>query len=118
MKIRLVGAELFHTDERTDGLTDGQTDVTESIVAFRNFGNAPKKLDPDLCLKSVNSVHTFLLFLRSVLTLFLPLMLITPNRVLPHRLSGQKYDSVLLHVVSRAVLQILTTCISTQLSTL
>jgi hypothetical protein len=35
MKIRLVGAELVHTD--------GQTDMTKLIVAFRNFANAPKK---------------------------------------------------------------------------
>ena len=32
IKIRPVGAELFHAD--------GQTDMTELIVAFRNFGNA------------------------------------------------------------------------------
>jgi len=30
---------LFHAD----GLTDGQTDMTKLTVAFRNFGNAPKK---------------------------------------------------------------------------
>ena len=35
MKIRLVGAELFHAD-------DGQTDITKLQVAFRNFANAPK----------------------------------------------------------------------------
>jgi hypothetical protein len=34
-KIRPVGAELFRAD--------GQTDITELIVAFRNFANAPKK---------------------------------------------------------------------------
>jgi hypothetical protein len=28
---------------RTDGRTDGQTDLTTLIVAFRNFANAPKK---------------------------------------------------------------------------
>ena len=39
MKIRLVGAELFHAD----GRTDGRLDMTELIVAFRNFANAPKK---------------------------------------------------------------------------
>jgi len=38
MKIRLVGAELFHAD----GRTDGQTDMTKIIVAFRNFANALK----------------------------------------------------------------------------
>jgi hypothetical protein len=35
MKIRPVGAELFH-----DGRT--QTDITKLNVAFRNFVNAPK----------------------------------------------------------------------------
>jgi hypothetical protein len=39
MKIRPVGAELFHAD----GLTDRQ-DMTKLTVAFRNFANAPKKL--------------------------------------------------------------------------
>ena len=34
MKIRHVGAELFHAD--------GRTDMTKLIVAFRNFANAPK----------------------------------------------------------------------------
>jgi len=38
MKIRLVEAELFHVDRRTDG----RTDMTRPIVAFRNFANAPK----------------------------------------------------------------------------
>jgi hypothetical protein len=39
MKIRPVGAELFHTD----GRTDTQTDMTKLIVAFRNFADAPTK---------------------------------------------------------------------------
>ena len=34
MKIRQMGAELFHAD--------GQTDMTKIVVAFRNFANAPK----------------------------------------------------------------------------
>ena len=34
MKIRPVGAELFHAD--------GRTDMTELIVAFLNFVNLPK----------------------------------------------------------------------------
>jgi hypothetical protein len=34
MKIRPVGAELLHAD--------GRTDMTNLIVAFRNFANAPK----------------------------------------------------------------------------
>jgi hypothetical protein len=35
MKIRPVGAELFHAA--------GQTDMTKLTLAFRNFANAPKK---------------------------------------------------------------------------
>jgi hypothetical protein len=37
-KIRPVGIELFHTD----GRKEGQTDMTEQIVAYRKFPNAPK----------------------------------------------------------------------------
>jgi len=39
MKIRPVGAELLHVD----GRTDRRTDMTNLIVAFRNFANACKK---------------------------------------------------------------------------
>ena len=35
VKIHPVGAELFHTD--------GRTEMTKLIVAFRNFANVPKK---------------------------------------------------------------------------
>jgi hypothetical protein len=34
IKIRQVGVKLFHAD--------GQTDVTNLIIAFRNFANATK----------------------------------------------------------------------------
>jgi hypothetical protein len=40
MKIRPVEAELFHADR-----TDGQTDMTKLVIAFRNFANAPEKMD-------------------------------------------------------------------------
>jgi hypothetical protein len=40
MKIYLVGAELFHAD----GRTDGRTDITKLIIAFRSFVKAPKML--------------------------------------------------------------------------
>jgi len=36
MKIRTVGAELFHTDGQTE------RSMTKPVVAFRNFANAPK----------------------------------------------------------------------------
>ena len=38
MKIRSVETKMFHTDRRTDG----RTDMTKPIVAFRSFANAPK----------------------------------------------------------------------------
>ena len=38
MKIRPVGAELFHAD----GRRDRRTYMMMLIVAFRNFANAPK----------------------------------------------------------------------------
>jgi hypothetical protein len=41
MKIRPLGPELLHAGGRADGRTDGQTDVTELIVVFRDFANAP-----------------------------------------------------------------------------
>jgi len=40
MKFRPLGAELSHAERQTDG----QTDMTKLIVAFRNFTNASKKL--------------------------------------------------------------------------
>jgi hypothetical protein len=42
VKMRPVGAELFHADGRRNGRTDTQTDMTKLIVAFRNFANSPK----------------------------------------------------------------------------
>jgi len=44
MKIRPVGAELFHADRQTDSWTD----MTELIAHFQNFANAPKKQQADL----------------------------------------------------------------------
>jgi len=38
MKIRPVRAELFHANSRTDG----RTDMTNLIVAFRYIADAPK----------------------------------------------------------------------------
>jgi len=39
MKIRPVGAKLFHVNARTDR----QTDMTKPMVAFRNFAETPIK---------------------------------------------------------------------------
>ena len=40
MKIRPVGAELFHADRRTDK----HTDTINLIVDFRNFANASERI--------------------------------------------------------------------------
>ena len=48
MKIRPVGAELFHPD--------GQTDMTKVIVAFRYFANAPKKVHKVTGILATNSM--------------------------------------------------------------
>jgi len=40
MKIRPLGAELFHAGRRQ---TDRQTDIAKLVVAFCNFANAPKQ---------------------------------------------------------------------------
>jgi hypothetical protein len=40
MKIRPVGAKLFHEDRRTDG----RTDMTKLMVTFRNIANVPKNI--------------------------------------------------------------------------
>jgi hypothetical protein len=39
IKIRLVGAELFNED----GRTDRQTGMTKLVIVFRNFANAQKE---------------------------------------------------------------------------
>jgi len=49
MKIRLVGAELFDAD--------GRTDMTKLIVAFRSFASSPENEWEILFLDDVNQVH-------------------------------------------------------------
>ena len=44
MKIRPVGAELWHADGQTDRQTERQVDMTKLIVPLRNFSKAPTKL--------------------------------------------------------------------------
>ena len=46
MKIRPLGAELFHADGQTDRQIGGLTDMTKLIVAFPNFENAPENCEP------------------------------------------------------------------------
>jgi hypothetical protein len=47
MKIRTLGAELFHVD----GETDGRTDTTNLIVNYRSFANAPKNARFSICIQ-------------------------------------------------------------------
>jgi hypothetical protein len=45
MKIRPMGAVLFHADKERDGLKpDGQTDMTKVTVGFRSYDNEPKSV--------------------------------------------------------------------------
>jgi hypothetical protein len=53
MKICLVGAEIFQSD--------GQIDMKQIVVFFRNFANAPK----------TNQIHTIKLKYRQLLVIFL-----------------------------------------------
>jgi len=50
-------AELFYADGRIDGQTDRQTTMTQLIVYFRNFANAPKNGLLHLSLASRCSLH-------------------------------------------------------------
>jgi hypothetical protein len=45
MKILPVGQESSHVEGRSIGRTDEQRYMTKPTVAFRNFGNAPKRFD-------------------------------------------------------------------------
>jgi len=53
MKIRPVGAELFHADRQTDR----QTDLTKRIVVLRSFSNAPRI---DNVLTVIKEIHCVL----------------------------------------------------------
>jgi hypothetical protein len=43
IKIRPVGAEIFHAERRTGGRTEGQAIMRKLIVAFRGLTNSPEK---------------------------------------------------------------------------
>jgi hypothetical protein len=67
MKIRPVGAELFHANRQTEK-DFGRTDMTKLIATFRNFANAHKsvslylvfwpKVEPITSRTQVKSVTT------------------------------------------------------------
>ena len=46
-------AELFHAG----GRTDGKINMTEPIFAFRNFANAPIKINNHIVIAKVNNNH-------------------------------------------------------------
>jgi len=54
-KIRPVGAELFHTDRKTDGRTDEGIDTMKLPVAIRNFANAPDNWYQHICNETYES---------------------------------------------------------------
>jgi hypothetical protein len=56
MKIRRLGAELFHVDRRADG----HTDMTKLIVAFRNSANSPKRYS--FVLSNLHAGFNFLFY--------------------------------------------------------
>jgi hypothetical protein len=56
MKIRSMGADLFHADGRTDERTDRQIDMTNLIVVFRNFVKALKTTcNSDMTVRTFSS---------------------------------------------------------------
>jgi len=64
MKIRPVGAELFHAERGTGGRTGGQTVMRKLTVAFRGLTNAPgnkllvERLHWDAVCQSSHILHT------------------------------------------------------------
>ena len=59
MKIRLVGAELFHADRRTGR----QTDMMKLIVALRNIAKAPTNDQSRVLEKAVYVYQTALRYI-------------------------------------------------------
>ena len=45
MIIRPAATELFHTESRTDGQTDGRRNMTKLIVVFYDFSKVPKNIN-------------------------------------------------------------------------
>ena len=61
MKIRPVGAELFHAGWRTDRRVDRQTDMTKPIAEFLNFASAPQNVGLTLFKQHTNKC-TYIVF--------------------------------------------------------
>ena len=51
MKIRPLGAELFHAD--------GQTDMTKLTIAFRHFANPPKTVGGEILYRTAMKVGCY-----------------------------------------------------------
>ena len=60
VKICPVGVELFHANRRTDGRTEGRTDVTKLLEAVHNFENAPNNEISFYCPNTVKIKHAFI----------------------------------------------------------
>jgi hypothetical protein len=71
IKLRSVEAELFRAKRHEDGRTDGRTDMTQLIVPFRNFANAPKihfTSDRKLIASTLQKNNSVMVFIVWVVT--------------------------------------------------
>jgi len=77
MKILPVGAELFHSDGRTDKQTERhrQTDGTKVIVAFRNFSKASKMIWKTVYLRIIIFWELILLEIQGIAQLLFNILL-------------------------------------------
>ena len=67
MKIRPVGAELFHADR--------QPDMSKLIIAFRNFANAPTMhFLPSTNFKLLNRIYVYTIRNYEILKFIISLM--------------------------------------------
>jgi hypothetical protein len=58
MKIRPVGAELFHADRRTDVRTDRQMDIHDGVnISFSQFCEHDRKMKGIFCFKYSEDVQ-------------------------------------------------------------
>jgi hypothetical protein len=55
MKIHPLGADLFHSDRRTDR----RTDMTKLIAAFRSFADASKKGERNIYVQNFKAILRF-----------------------------------------------------------
>jgi len=65
MKILLVRKEFFHVESRSDLRTEGQRNLTQLTVVFRNFGNAPKKAFPFDVSCNISDIQSKVMYVLS-----------------------------------------------------